>query len=316
MDHPKNHSSVGWLDFPGIYGWPSQNRGSLSPKWMVKIMENPLIWGYPYFWKHPNISKRVMNKYSQQIFHNHRVMNWTELRCLAYLVSEFFHIFYTYASKLQTDPCHSKVGQILSYRRWWQHLNPQGSSDLSWFKKIQNDMMWGVEPKIGGKITPQIIPSLIGFGTLIFTHPFWGTTIFGNTHLIDRPMELLKYTSIITWIWLQLGKNSSNPGTKGSSHKMTRVSKKYTNSKDQTFLFKPRHLVRSSKCVYLKAQNVRTFLTKTETSFWYDVSSLQPILVRTTSDLGCFTPLAINLEWDLSKFPDESELSTFMKSSK
>ena len=57
MDHPKNHSSVGWLDFPGIYGWPSQNRGSLSPKWMVKIMENPMnklmIWGYHYFWKHP-----------------------------------------------------------------------------------------------------------------------------------------------------------------------------------------------------------------------------------------------------------------------
>ena len=32
----------------------SQNRGTL--KWMVKIMENLLkwmIWGYPYFWKHP-----------------------------------------------------------------------------------------------------------------------------------------------------------------------------------------------------------------------------------------------------------------------
>ena len=34
----------------------SKNRG--TPKWMVKIMENLyqkwMIWGYPYFWKHPN----------------------------------------------------------------------------------------------------------------------------------------------------------------------------------------------------------------------------------------------------------------------
>ena len=34
----------------------SKNRG-FSPKWMVKIMENPMnkwmIWGYHYFWKHP-----------------------------------------------------------------------------------------------------------------------------------------------------------------------------------------------------------------------------------------------------------------------
>ena len=33
------------------------------PKWMVKIMENPMnkwmIWGaHPYFWKHPRASKR------------------------------------------------------------------------------------------------------------------------------------------------------------------------------------------------------------------------------------------------------------------
>ena len=35
----------------------SKNRGILPPKWMVKIMENPMnkwmIWGYHYFWKHP-----------------------------------------------------------------------------------------------------------------------------------------------------------------------------------------------------------------------------------------------------------------------
>ena len=39
----------------GIYMDVSKNRG--TPKWMVKIMENPInkwmIWGYPYFWKHP-----------------------------------------------------------------------------------------------------------------------------------------------------------------------------------------------------------------------------------------------------------------------
>ena len=34
------------------------NIGGKPPKWMVKIMENPMnkwmIWGYPYFWKHPH----------------------------------------------------------------------------------------------------------------------------------------------------------------------------------------------------------------------------------------------------------------------
>ena len=39
----------------------SKNRGILPPKWMVKIMENPMnkwmIWGYHYFWKHPFLAK-------------------------------------------------------------------------------------------------------------------------------------------------------------------------------------------------------------------------------------------------------------------
>ena len=39
----------------GTQGWHSKNRG--TPKWMVKIMENPMnkwmIWGYHYFRKHP-----------------------------------------------------------------------------------------------------------------------------------------------------------------------------------------------------------------------------------------------------------------------
>ena len=37
----------------------SKNRGILPPKRMVKIMENPMnkwmIWGYHYFWKHPDM---------------------------------------------------------------------------------------------------------------------------------------------------------------------------------------------------------------------------------------------------------------------
>ena len=37
----------------------SENRGDFPPKWMVKIKENPIkhgmIWGYHYFWKHPNL---------------------------------------------------------------------------------------------------------------------------------------------------------------------------------------------------------------------------------------------------------------------
>ena len=39
----------------GTYLGVSKNRGG-PPKWMVKIMENPIEMddlGYPYFWKHP-----------------------------------------------------------------------------------------------------------------------------------------------------------------------------------------------------------------------------------------------------------------------
>ena len=39
--------------------WVFPKIGGKHPKWMVKIMENPMnkwmIWGYPYFWKHPYI---------------------------------------------------------------------------------------------------------------------------------------------------------------------------------------------------------------------------------------------------------------------
>ena len=52
-----------WMDGKvekGSYGCWTKNRGRfLPPKWMVKIMENPMnkwmIWGaHPYFWKHPS----------------------------------------------------------------------------------------------------------------------------------------------------------------------------------------------------------------------------------------------------------------------
>ena len=40
----------------------------------------------------------------------------------------------------------------------------------------------GVEPKIGG-FYPQIIPCLYNWIFHDFYHPFWGTLIFGNTHI-------------------------------------------------------------------------------------------------------------------------------------
>ena len=40
----------------------------------------------------------------------------------------------------------------------------------------------GVEPKIGVFLPPQIIHLFIGFFNI--NHPYWGTPIFGNTHII------------------------------------------------------------------------------------------------------------------------------------
>ena len=44
------------------------NIGGKTPKWMVKVMENPIkmddywmIWGYHYFWKHP-FGKNVLSE--------------------------------------------------------------------------------------------------------------------------------------------------------------------------------------------------------------------------------------------------------------
>ena len=42
-----------------------------TPKWMMKIMENPMnkwmMWGYPYFWKHPFVKRNREKKH----VHNH-----------------------------------------------------------------------------------------------------------------------------------------------------------------------------------------------------------------------------------------------------
>ena len=41
----------------------------------------------------------------------------------------------------------------------------------------------GVEPKIGGFLTPKKIPIFTRVWNHYFHHPFWGTTIFGNIHI-------------------------------------------------------------------------------------------------------------------------------------
>ena len=59
------HHRIQWSLDPRIHPQPPrlaegeffQKIGGKPPKWMVKIMENPIkirmIWGYHYFWKHP-----------------------------------------------------------------------------------------------------------------------------------------------------------------------------------------------------------------------------------------------------------------------
>ena len=45
------------VGFESPQTWMFPKIGGKPPKWMVKIMENPMnkwmIWGYHYFWKHP-----------------------------------------------------------------------------------------------------------------------------------------------------------------------------------------------------------------------------------------------------------------------
>ena len=56
-------------------------------------------------------------------------------------------------------------------------VNHQGRVDEQIYA---HNNKWGVEPNIGVVFTPQIIHLFIGFSPY-FHHPFWGTTIFGNT---------------------------------------------------------------------------------------------------------------------------------------
>ena len=60
-------------------------------------------------------------------------------------------------------------------------------SGFCYAKKVQTilgnlevDLIW-VFPKIGGK-PPK---SSISIGFSIINHPFWGTTIFGNSHIVE-----------------------------------------------------------------------------------------------------------------------------------
>ena len=50
-------------------------------------------------------------------------------------------------------------------------------------------------PKI---VVPPNHPILIGFS--IINHPFWGTPIFGNTHIDD--LEALLVTCLFIWVML------------------------------------------------------------------------------------------------------------------
>ncbi len=56
-----------------IYGCWTKNRGGFPPKWMVKIMENPMIkwmiWVvFPYFWKHPYRCRCWIRKRGERSF--------------------------------------------------------------------------------------------------------------------------------------------------------------------------------------------------------------------------------------------------------
>ena len=75
--------------------------------------------------------------------------------------------------------------------------------------------VYGCWTKNHGFLPPQIIHLLIGFSSIFFFHhPFWGTSIFGNTHIcltlesLGR-CDMLNISSIpIHIIWPDSGKNS------------------------------------------------------------------------------------------------------------
>ena len=53
------HVHFAWQVWYGHYICMGVSKNRATPKWMVKIMENPMnkwmIWGYHYFWKHPYV---------------------------------------------------------------------------------------------------------------------------------------------------------------------------------------------------------------------------------------------------------------------
>ena len=59
-------------------------------------------------------------------------------------------------------------------------------------RRIRDLSDLGVEPKIGRK--PPKSSILIGFS--LINHPFWGTTIFGNTHLGKENISPQKTRSV------------------------------------------------------------------------------------------------------------------------
>ena len=80
-----------------------------------------------------------------------------------------------------------------------------GCDDVKIFFFV-SELYLGVEPKIGGGKTPQIIHLLIGF-SIIFTIHFGGfPTIFGNTHL--NYIEL--YKNSVSLLKLRLGLKKRN----------------------------------------------------------------------------------------------------------
>ena len=73
------------------------NRGVNTPKWMVKIMENPInpwmIWGYPYFWKPPCLEKKTQCKLNEQTHTlGHHAAAFSQQTSGFFIILTIFHI--------------------------------------------------------------------------------------------------------------------------------------------------------------------------------------------------------------------------------
>ena len=114
---------------------------------------------------------------------------------LMFLCCLFFFIFspkWKTTSSPQKDPC--------SNQPWWISSNSPPSPTILRRSQprfgVENDEVHGYEMKHVGwcmkcmdvsensGFSSEIIPCLIGFS--IITHPFWGSPIFGNTHIDER----------------------------------------------------------------------------------------------------------------------------------